>query len=247
MSRVTVQFLGCGDTFGSGGRFQTCIWVRADAAGFLLDCGASSLVAMRRFAVDPGLIDAILLTHLHGDHFGGLPFFLLDAQLISRRTRPLTVAGPPGLERRICEAMEVLFPGSSASPRKFPLRFAELHPERRATMGPLAVTPFPVVHPSGAPAYALRVECGGKVLTYSGDTEWTDALMDAARGADLFICEAYYFEKKVKYHLDYRTLREKRPALTCRRVILTHMSEDMLSRLPEVDTEWAEDGKTFPV
>jgi len=247
MSRVTVQFLGCGDTFGSGGRFQTCICLRADAAAFLLDCGASSLIAMRRFAVDPGLIDAILLTHLHGDHFGGLPFFLLDAQLISRRTRPLTVAGPPGLQRRVCEAMEVLFPGSSTSPRKFPLRFAELHPETRATMGPLAVTPFPVVHPSGAPAYALRVECGGKVLAYSGDTEWTDALMDAARGADLFICEAYYFEKKVKYHLDYRTPPAKRPGLTCRRGVLTHMSEDMLSRLPEVDAEWAEDGKTFPV
>ncbi|HEY7676971.1 MAG TPA: MBL fold metallo-hydrolase [Candidatus Methylomirabilis sp.] len=245
MSRVTVQFLGCGDAFGSGGRFQTCICVRADAASFLIDCGASSLVAMRRFAVDPKLIDHILLTHLHGDHFGGLPFFLLDAQLISRRTMPLTVAGPPGLERRIRDAMEVLFPGSSASPRKFPLHFTELHPETRATIGTLAVTPFPVVHPSGAPAYALRVECGGKVLACSGDTEWADALLPAARGADLFICEAYYFEKKVKYHLDYQTLLDKRPDLACRRMILTHMSEDMLRRLPDVDAEWAEDGKTF--
>ena len=143
--------------------------------------------------------------------------------------------------------MEVLFPGSSATPRKFPLHCTELHPETRTIIGPLAVTSFPVVHPSGAPAYALRVECGGKVLAYSGDTEWTDALMAAARGADLFICEAYYFEKKVKYHLAYQTLLDKRPDLACRRMILTHMSEDMLRRLPDVDAEWAEDGKTFTV
>lgn len=242
MSGVTVRFLGSGDTFGSGGRLQTCIHLQADGAHLLIDCGASSLIAMRRFGVDPGLIDVILLTHLHGDHFGGLPLFVLDAQLVSRRTRPLMVAGPPGLEGRIRDAMEVLFPGSSRTPLKFPLQFLELAPSTVARMGSAAVTPYTVVHASGAPAYALRVECGGKIITYSGDTEWTDALIPAAGGADLFICEAYYFDKKVRYHLDYQTLRERRADIGCRRMILTHMSEDMLRRLPDVDAEWAEDG-----
>src|SRR5207245_196162 len=80
------------------------------------------------------------------------------------------------------------------------------------------VTPFIVKHASGAPAYALRVEYGGKVITYLGDTEWTESLIEAARGADLFVCEAYFFEKKIKYHLDYQTLRENRERLDCRRI-----------------------------
>ena len=242
MSQVEILFLGSGDAFGSGGRFQTCFHVRCEATQFLIDCGASSLIAMRRFGVDPSLLDIILLSHLHGDHFGGLPFFVLDAQF-GRRTRPLIVAGPPGVEARVRDAMEVLFPGSSGVQRKFAIEFTELADGSETILGSLSVIPYAVVHPSGAPSFALRVTCGGKVIGYSGDTEWTDALVEAARGADLFICEAYSFEKKVKYHLDYRTLMDQRMRLGCRRLILTHMSNDMIQRLQSLDVDWAEDGK----
>ena len=91
----------------------------------------------------------------------------------------------------------------------------------------------------------MRVEYGGKVITYSGDTEWTESLVDDARGADLLVCEAYFFEKKIKYHLGYRTLRESRHRLDCRRVILTHMSADLLSRRSEADMECADDGQVI--
>lgn len=243
VNKVYVQFLGSGDAFGSGGRLQTCIYVDEGTVRFLLDCGASSLIAMKRWGVDPSLIDIILLTHLHGDHFGGLPFFLLDAQLISGRTRPLVVAGPPGLGSRIRDAMEVLFPGSSRAQQKFSLEFVEFTDGNVTRIGPLAVTPYGVIHASGAPPYALRVEAGGKTIGYSGDTEWTDALIRAAEGADLFICEAYFFEKRIKYHLDYRNLMAHRAELGCRRLILTHMSSDMLGRIESLDVECAEDGK----
>lgn len=91
------RFVGSGDAFGSGGRFNTCFHVAAERTRFLLDCGASSLVALKRGGIDRNAIDLILLTHFHADHFGGVPFFVLDAQLVARRTRPLTIAGPPGL------------------------------------------------------------------------------------------------------------------------------------------------------
>ena len=243
MGEVTVRFLGSGDAFGSGGRLQACLYVQSDEARFLIDCGASSLIAMKRFGVDPGLIDIILISHLHGDHFGGLPFLILDAQLITRRTRPLLVAGPPGLAARTREAMEVLFPGSSRTEQKFAIDFVELPDRTETAIGPLTVTPYEVVHASGAPPYALRVSCGGKVIAYSGDTEWTDALTEAARAADLFVCEAYFFDKRVKFHLDYRTLMDQWERLGCRRLILTHLSDDMLRRLDSLDAEWAEDGK----
>jgi ribonuclease BN (tRNA processing enzyme) len=105
------------------------------------------------------------------------------------------------------------------------------------------VTPYSVVHACGDTPYALRVELEDKVIAYSGDTEWTEALVEAAGGADLFICEAYYFEKKIKYHLSYQTLMEQRKKLDCRRLVLYHMSEDMLQRLQGFEVEWAEDGK----
>ena len=244
MAEVRVQFLGSGDAFGGGGRFQTCILVQAGQTAFLMDCGASSLVAMKRFGVDPAGINLILVTHLHGDHFGGIPFFVLDAQF-SRRSRPLVIAGPPGIEARTRQAMEVLFPGSAQTQQRFAVQFVDLVDGVESAIGSVVVTPYSAVHASGAPAYALRVACDGKVIAYSGDTEWTDALVRAAVGTDLFICEAYFFDKQVRYHLDYETLMTHRHRLDCRRLVLTHMSADMLSRLEGIEGEWAEDGKTI--
>lgn len=241
---VTVMFLGSGDAFGSGGRFQTCILVESSSSNILIDCGATSLVAMKQHGITPASVGIILISHLHGDHFGGLPFFILDAQF-SKREAPLVIAGPRGTEARIREAMEVLFPKSSETTHRFSLEFLELAAGRRAELGSLRVMPVEVVHFSGAPAYALRVEIEGRSIVYSGDTEWTDALISASQGADLFICEAYFFEKKIPFHLDYRTLEGKRPALTCKRVVLTHMSADMLARLGSLQVECAYDGKTL--
>jgi len=241
MAPVTVQFVGSGDAFGSGGRFQPCISVRSGETHVLLDVGASSLTAMQKLDLDPASVEAIIVTHLHGDHFGGIPFFILDAQF-RRGTRSLVLAGPAGVRERVLQAMEVFFPGSSRIERKFETRFVEIPARTATSVGAIGVTGYEVPHPSGAPAYALRVECGGKIIAYSGDGEWSESLVEAARGADLLICEAYYFEKIIRNHLSYATLRQQRARLECRRLILTHMSEDMLARQDEVGEAMAHDG-----
>jgi ribonuclease BN (tRNA processing enzyme) len=241
---MEVRFLGSGDAFGSGGRFQTCIHVRAGGGEALIDCGASSLVAMKRFGVDPAGIDLIALSHLHGDHFGGIPFVVLDAQF-RKRTRPLTIAGPLGTRERVRQAMEVLFPGSSTVERRFAVEIVELTPGAEATLGAFTLTGHEVVHASGATPLALRLTIDHKTVAYSGDTEWTPALIAAARDADLFVCEAYSWERDLKYHLSVKTALARRAELGCRRMILTHMSDEVLARRAELDVETAEDGLTL--
>jgi ribonuclease BN (tRNA processing enzyme) len=88
----------------------------------------------------------------------------------------------------------------------------------------------------------LRVDLGGASFAYSGDSQWTPALARAACGADLFAAEAYTFDRPIRYHLDYATLRARLDELEARRVVLTHMSADMLSRLADVDLLTACDG-----
>jgi ribonuclease BN (tRNA processing enzyme) len=242
MDPIRLQFLGSGDAFGSGGRLQTCFLLAGMSDPVLIDCGTSSLIAMKRSGVDASRIGWIILSHLHGDHFGGVPFLILDGQF-NRRMRPLVIAGPPGVRNRVESAMEVLFPGSSRVSRRFVVEFVELGDRVASTIGPATVTPFLVEHACGAPPYALRIEYGGKVIAYSGDTEWSENLIDAARETDLFVCEAYFFDKRIKYHLDYRTLLDQRERLGCRRLVLTHMSEDMLRRVKDLEVEYAEDGR----
>src|ERR1700738_105926 len=200
------------------------------------------MVAIRKGQVDPNALSTVLVSHLHGDHFGGLPFFLLDAQLISRRTAPLLFAGPPGLRERLMIVMEAMFAGSTKIQQKFALEIRELALHERAELNGLAVTPYLMKHYSGAPSYALRIETEGKVLTYSGDTEWVEELIPAAKNADLFICEAYFFDKVMKYHIDYKTLTSHLPEIAPRRTIVTHMSAELLGRRSEIALEAAADG-----
>jgi ribonuclease BN (tRNA processing enzyme) len=242
MARVTIRVLGCGDAFASGGRLQSCYFLDAEPDRLLIDCGATAMVGMRRFGIEPNLIDTVLLSHLHGDHFGGVPFLLLEAQFVSARARCLTVAGPPGTRDRLLQALEVLFPGSSQIAWRFPLEIVELAAGRPDRFGAVSVLPFEVEHPSGAPAFALRLTCGDQVIAYSGDTEWTEALPEAARGADLFIVECFAYHPLPKSHLDFHTLRARRRDLGAKRTMLTHMSRDMLDHLDRVDLETAYDG-----
>jgi ribonuclease BN (tRNA processing enzyme) len=238
---MKVQFAGCGDAFGSGGRFNTCIHVIVGDRRVLLDCGASSLVALRKAGIDRGAIDAILLTHFHADHFGGVPFFILDQQFNVKRRRPLTIAGPPGLREWYTRATALAFPGERTLP--FELYLHEVEIGAAQTLLGLTVTPTHVKHDDRAgPCLAYRIEADGTVLCFSGDTEWTDALIGAARGADLFICECYTYEAPRKSHMALSVLRQHLPKIGAKRVILTHLSEDMLARLGEVELECAVDG-----
>jgi len=239
---MRITFLGTGDAFGSGGRFNTCFHVAALEGDFLIDCGLSSMIALNRSAVDRNAVGTIFLSHLHGDHFGALPVFMLDAQFVSRRDDPLTVVGPPTTQERLRQAMEVTFAGMSEIDWRFDYRVIEIAPEVPETVNGVAVTGYEVDHPSGAPSLALRFSLEDKILVYSGDSQWTDALIAASDNADLFICECFGFEQQVPYHLDYATLREQRPRLSAKRIVLTHMGDEMLARLDDVEMETAHDG-----
>jgi ribonuclease BN (tRNA processing enzyme) len=244
---VNVRFVGSGDSFGSGGRFQTCILVDGPQSRFAIDFGTSSLIALAQQGIEHNSIDAILLTHLHGDHCGGVPFLLMDAMLGAKRARPLIVAGPRDLQRRMGEIREALFPGSHVMTPRFALSWLEMEPGQSHRILDLVVTPQRARHTAETNPTAIRVEVGGKVVSYTGDTEWTDDVAKVAAGADLFIAESYYYDKPIKWHLNYPDIAARRQTFGARRVILTHMSRDMLAHAEKIPEECANDGLVVAV
>jgi ribonuclease BN (tRNA processing enzyme) len=182
------------------------------------------------------------VTHLHGDHCGGVPFLLMDAMLGARRTRPLLLAGPRDLERRMGEIREALFPGSHVMTPKFAVTWLEMEPGTPHRVLDLVVTSRPARHTAQTNPTALRVEVAGKVLAYTGDTEWTDEVAKVAAGADLLIAESYFYEKPVKWHLNYPDIAARRETIGARRIILTHMSREMLAHAATVPEQCAHDG-----
>ena len=247
---MKLTVVGCGDAFGSGGRLQTCYHVDTGETRFLIDCGATAIIGLNRQGLDPNAVGTIFISHLHGDHFGGLVWWLVHAQHVSKRTEPLTVIGPVGVQARFETAAEALFPGSTGIQRRYELRFRELTREQPLDAGFTTVTPFEVVHPSGAPPYALRFEIEGKVLSFTGDSEWTETLVPAGRNADLYIMECYQFDGAPRFHSSWQAIARNLDRIGAKRVMLTHMAEAMLSRRGEVADRrvvLAEDGLVLEV
>ena len=228
--------IGCGDAFGSGGRFHSCYLLETSKGRLLLDCGANSPLAMKRSGLTISAIDAVVISHCHGDHFGGLPFLFLDKMFMERSPGPLEILGPPGIGARTEALLECLYPAITDLPRKFDLIFTELPPGQETLWRGLPIRAFEVKHPSGSPSLALSFADEGRRFSFSGDASWCDAVTGAGRGADLYLIECTFFSTKSGMHLDYRTLASKFEAIGAKRYLLTHMSEEMLAARDEIDT-----------
>ena len=238
MEKYVATFIGTGDAFGSGGRLQTCILVDAPQIRFAIDFGATSMVGLRRQGIDPNSIDAILLTHFHGDHCGGVPFLLLDAMLGSKRTRGLAILGPEEVESRVEELREVLFPGRSVMKPEFALSFREIGAGETIALSGLSVTAVEARHTKETRPLAFRIQIGDRSIAYTGDGELTEELAQLVFDVDLLIAESYFYGKSVKWHLNYPDICKLSP----KRIILTHMHTDMLAHIDDVPEQCAYDG-----
>jgi ribonuclease BN (tRNA processing enzyme) len=188
--RVTV--IGCSGSFAGPDSSASCYLLEApDAADpartwrVLLDLGSGALGALQRHA-DPLTIDAVLVSHLHADHF-----FDLSGYYVMRKYHPrgpqarIPVHGPRGTRSRVARAYGLpLDPGMNEEFEFQRLRKAPL------ALGPFTVTARRVDHP--IEAYAFRVEHQGRSLVYSGDTALCRSLCDLAAGADLLLAEAAF-------------------------------------------------------
>jgi ribonuclease BN (tRNA processing enzyme) len=242
---VRVHFLGSGNAFSDGGRANAAIHVTAPGVSLLLDCGGSALPAIKKH-LDPASIDAVAVTHLHGDHFGGITFLVIEQHFAGRK-KELVCAGPPSLDQRLRAEEQALYPDFFGPVRLgFPMRTLVLGSEP-TELGGARVSAFPVRHVRLTEPHGLRVEVGGKLIAYSGDARWTEELAAVAAGADLFICEASYFDRDDPTHISYRQLMAHRAELAAKRIVLTHLGAETLAHLSELELEHTTDGTLIEV
>jgi ribonuclease BN (tRNA processing enzyme) len=238
---MLVQCLGSGDAFGSGGKFNTCFYIKTTDLGILLDCGATSSVALKKARKSPEDIDLIIITHFHGDHFGGVPFFLCEAKVGTRRTKPLTIAGPEGLKEKVIQGLDLFFP-TIASKGTFALDFVSYAIGRKTIVRNVEITAWRAIHSEETNPHSVRIKVDNKIIAYSGDTEWNDDLLSVSEGADLFICEGSGYDKPITSHMTVKQLVENRKRITAKKIVLTHLGAEALSHLSEIPFAVAGDG-----
>jgi len=237
-----VVFIGTSDAFGAGGRRQSAVLVRGERGAMLLDCGATTNTGLAELGIERDEVETILVSHFHGDHFGGIPLFLLGALYEDRRSLPLEIAGPPEIEARVRQLANAMGHGIEDRDWSFPIRFTEVTPGRPYTLGPARVESFATRHQLEAHPHGYRVSLGGRTVVYSGDTGWFDALPGHVAGADLFICECTLHREQLDFHLSFTQILEHRPKLDCGSLLLTHLGAEMARRRGQVEIDTADDG-----
>lgn len=240
MGLQKLKIIGNGDAFGSGNRYHTCFYLQSDKVNSLIDCGSTAIVNLKKLDINLNGIDLILISHFHGDHFGGIPFFLLDSHFALKRDRPLTIIGPEDCESRIQKLVDLLYPGLAEKIWEMDLVFLEYDPVNNIEFGDLKIRAAPVIHAPGSNPHGIRIDSGGTGFGYSGDTEWTESLLGLSEGTDIFICECSYLESDVKGHLNYNLLSQKASSMNSKRIMLTHMSDEVLDKTDQVLMEMTE-------
>jgi len=249
---LALTVLGTGDAFATGGHPHSCYLLEPIGEGesechaALIDCGPTAVPMLQGMAFDLAEIDLVLLTHHHGDHIAGVAFLYLNYQFLFRRNRPLTVAGPPGTEEK-CEEIFRASYGETADlmKRRFDLEYIELEDGAEREILGLAILPGRVTHMRKGIPFGYRIGWQGRALGLSGDTEWDENLIALAEETDIFLMECYTADKKIPFHTSLKDLEREGGRLRTRRLLLTHMGEDVrrLAAPSESPFEAARDGQ----
>lgn len=245
---MKITIVGSGDAFGTCGRAHTCLRVDSAAATVVVDFGAGSIIAWNKLDFCSNDIDALVITHLHADHFGGLPTLLLQCQFVAFRTKPLAIYGPPGLKARLGAMQDIMFPGMATIAWTFAWHIHELVPGTKCEAAGLLLETFEVDHGSGGIATGVRLAGKDGIFAYSGDTAWTEALFDLGAEADLFVLECFAGEEGVPNHMNWPQLRRELPRFTAKRIVLTHLGATALPLTAEMEAAGvavAHDGLSF--
>jgi ribonuclease BN (tRNA processing enzyme) len=241
MQELQLTVIGCGDAFNSGGRGHSCFHLKTPDKVLLIDCGATALLGLKQQQLPTDAIDMLLLSHFHGDHIAGVPFLLLDMARMKRR-KPLNIICPAGGKEKIFQAIQLFYPGSEDLFQKFPFTFHEFSGQQVFRFEGVEIKSFPVVHKVESKPHGFRIETAGKIIAWSGDTEWTDTLPAMAAGADLLLCECTFYKQEWPGHLTYQKLAQRLDELTCKQIVLTHLDEEMLEQQKSLPLTCAYDG-----
>ncbi len=245
---VTLTILGTGDAFASGGRAQAGYLLEAGGKRILLEAGPGLLMEMKRHGIEADSLDAIVISHLHGDHFGGLPFLFLEYMWERPRKHPLIIAGPKNLEKRTWILMRTMFSRFNIKSLRTKVKWLVLEPGKRVKLAGVKLSSIRSPHTKPDVSLSVKIAANGKTFVFSGDTGWNDELVDFSAGANLLLCECTYFESDhLRFHMNYPELRRNLDRFDVKRMVLTHLGRETINHTREIEIEMGFDGMKLEI
>jgi ribonuclease BN (tRNA processing enzyme) len=252
--RLTV--IGSADAFNSGGRGHSCYVLESDGLGpLMIDFGPTALAGLRRAGFSPRELSAIALTHLHGDHAGGLPFLFIDALFNDRRAEPLPLLGPTRTRETLDALVEATYADVKSDLSRLSLEITELFPGESRGFSGYTVRGFAADHmkPPHRPLCLRVTDPAGVSVAFSGDTRLCPGLFEAADGANLLVAECTRLAPPAGHHCTWEEWKSALQKVHAKAVLFTHLGADVRERLPGLEREldgrlpvsFADDGMTL--
>ncbi len=238
---MQLTVIGSGDAFCANGMLHSCYLLEQAAGTLMMECGPGVLAGMKRLGIPTDASDTVLISHLHGDHFAGVPFLFLEYTYANPRTRPLQIIGPRTTEDRVYTLYDELYKGMICRELPFPVEFVELEPGDVHEAAGFTVEAFEVPHNAEPYSLGFNLDSAEGRVLFSGDSSWTDEFVARSQGVDLFLCECCCIKPVVPVHTSYEEILAHRDALGCARLMLTHVAQEVRER-KNLEIECAYDG-----
>lgn len=234
---MDLQVLGSSDAFNGAGRCHSAYVLKdGDAPAIAIDFGATTLYALHRAGLVGTDLAAVVITHLHGDHYGGLPFLLLDGMYHDVRSEPLALVGAVGLEERLGRLFEALYCDVAQRERPYETSFTEMQPGQTHHLHGYRIDAFEALHmdPPDMPLCVRITGPSGKVVAFSGDTEVCDGLRAASKDADLLVAECTGLRPPCGRHLAWTDWRQIFTQAGTQRILLSHLSREVRDAIDDL-------------
>ena len=225
---MELTFLGSGNAFTQGGRYWSSFL--ADKR-YLFDAPPTLLPHLKRLEVALAELEVVFISHLHGDHFMGLPFLFLEYLYLTERRDDLFIVGPPDIQATMEEFAERCYPGITRE-AGYRRRYLDARPGSEQTAKGITFRAVPMNHVrDNLECFGYRVKLGGKTLAYTGDSMFCEEIFELAEGADVLVLDCTYSEGSGPEHMgldDLRVIRKRLPPETT--IILTHLNGEPETR-----------------
>lgn len=249
----SIKFLGTGDALHSGGRAHQSIAIEASGHLLLIDCGQTALYIMEKYhplgdkshsRIEE--IDAVLFTHLHGDHFSGVIALDLNWTRNYPRHHGIIYAGPPGIQTSFELLYNLIYPGLYLKAQNIQRKFIEYQADAQDVCSQknydifedesFLISIFPMDHGCmTCYGYKIKIQLDTgetRTIAISGDTQWNKNLLPLCQDSDLAILECKGLDSAPDDHLSWKQIQARLFDIQTKQLCLVHRGKELLETIP---------------